>query len=425
MVLRAQQRARPYITQVLTAISQSDAIVLILSKDSFASLQVDKEIIQAYEGNKPFIPLLHGITHADFRAHKPEWGMMLGASTSVAIPAEGVSTLIPRMVEGLTRMGLPPGSSSAITHAAAARPRSDTPPIAPTPPALAPVAPPAHPETSQPSRAPSQPIAVATATSALPRWGAAAAGVLLLLVVGGFVVLRSVPSSSTPAVSPPSAEAPAAAAAGAGAAAAPAPPQERVISQDDFSDPAKSYFAPAGTGATSTNNALHYDRQFQNGQLVYRITESPVNLAGYSGGLPIAEDAFAVEVQARIEGGVPLAYGIPLNFAGSAGGIRFNVNPLRGSCSFFRNVEGQVTGYGCTPGPSMNKDASPNTLRLEVRGDKISALVNGNLVGFGQDDQLAARPVRLYVAAWAPSDKQVVPADNAAVAFSQFRVLAL
>lgn len=95
----------PYITQVLTALGESAAVVVVLSKDALASLQVDKEIIRAYEGNKPFVPLLLGLTHAEFRAHKPEWGMMLGASTSVAVPPEGVATIVPRMVEGLKAMG--------------------------------------------------------------------------------------------------------------------------------------------------------------------------------------------------------------------------------------------------------------------------------------------------------------------------------
>src|SRR5437773_4486092 len=109
----------PYITQVLTAIGESDAVVVVLSKDAFASLQVDKEIIRAYEGAKPFVPLLLGVTHVEFRAHKPDWSMMLGTSTSVAVPPEGVAGIIPRMVAGLKVMGVHPGSEPSLVAATA------------------------------------------------------------------------------------------------------------------------------------------------------------------------------------------------------------------------------------------------------------------------------------------------------------------
>ena len=53
-----------YLTQILDAMGQSRAVVLVLSADAMSSWQVGKEIEYAHEAGMPFIPLLVGISHA-------------------------------------------------------------------------------------------------------------------------------------------------------------------------------------------------------------------------------------------------------------------------------------------------------------------------------------------------------------------------
>src|SRR5262249_5186685 len=108
----------PYVTQVLNAIADAKAVVIVLSRHALASIQVEKEIVQAHESAKSFVPLLLGIKHSEFRAHKRDWAMMLGAATSVEVPADGVVAIIPRIVQGLQAMGVGPGASAAAVQAA-------------------------------------------------------------------------------------------------------------------------------------------------------------------------------------------------------------------------------------------------------------------------------------------------------------------
>jgi hypothetical protein len=96
-----------YLTQILDAIQDSAAIIVIISKDSIGSWQVDKEVIQVHECGKPFIPLLKDITHAEFRHRKPDWAMAMGAATSTPIPPEGVASIMPRIIAGLRWVGVP------------------------------------------------------------------------------------------------------------------------------------------------------------------------------------------------------------------------------------------------------------------------------------------------------------------------------
>ncbi|HLJ67481.1 MAG TPA: TIR domain-containing protein [Chloroflexota bacterium] len=109
-----------YLSQVLDAIEESAAVVVIISRDSLGSWQVDKEIVQVHETGKPFIPLLKDLTHAEFRARNPEWAMAMGAATSTAIPPTGVSSLVPRIVTGLHRVGVNPADNGAVSGRAAA-----------------------------------------------------------------------------------------------------------------------------------------------------------------------------------------------------------------------------------------------------------------------------------------------------------------
>jgi hypothetical protein len=148
-----------YLTQILDAIQESAAIIVIISKDSIGSWQVDKEVIQVHETGKPFIPLLKGITHADFRHRKPDWAMAMGAAASTPIPPEGVGPIMPRIIAGLHWVGVP-----ATGQAAGPAPQG-APPPEPAQPANQPAAP-----GTNPTPAPALPSRMTPPPSAGPAY---------------------------------------------------------------------------------------------------------------------------------------------------------------------------------------------------------------------------------------------------------------
>jgi hypothetical protein len=97
-----------YLIQVSQALKQAQAVVLIISQDALGSLQVTSEVVQAYESRKPFMPVLRGITHDEFQRRQPEWRHAVGPATSISIPPEGVSAILPRIIAGLETLQVQP-----------------------------------------------------------------------------------------------------------------------------------------------------------------------------------------------------------------------------------------------------------------------------------------------------------------------------
>lgn len=97
-----------YLVQTGDAVERSRAVVVLISRDSLSSRQVTIEVVRGHETEKPFIPVLVGITHVEFASRQPEWREAIGAATSVMVPREGVGAVIGRIIEGLHALGLEP-----------------------------------------------------------------------------------------------------------------------------------------------------------------------------------------------------------------------------------------------------------------------------------------------------------------------------
>lgn len=97
-----------YLAQVGTAIDESEAVLVLVSAKSLDSNQMSKEVERAYESGKHFLPVLCGITHAEFQHRQPVWRQAMGSAASAALPAEGASALVPRIVRGLRALGIKP-----------------------------------------------------------------------------------------------------------------------------------------------------------------------------------------------------------------------------------------------------------------------------------------------------------------------------
>lgn len=96
----------PYLEEVGAAIDRCQVVVLLITVRSLASNHVTNEVVRAYESGKSFVPLMRGITHAQFQQRQPIWRQALGAATSVAISPERVHEAVTRVAVGLRRLGL-------------------------------------------------------------------------------------------------------------------------------------------------------------------------------------------------------------------------------------------------------------------------------------------------------------------------------
>jgi hypothetical protein len=97
-----------YLVQTGNAVEDCRALVVLISRHSLGSRQVTVEIVRGHETEKPFIPVLIGITHVDFTNRQPEWREAMGAATSIMVPREGAASIVPRIVQGLEALGVEP-----------------------------------------------------------------------------------------------------------------------------------------------------------------------------------------------------------------------------------------------------------------------------------------------------------------------------
>jgi hypothetical protein len=101
-----------YLLQVVNAIEQASAVILIISPQALGSHQVAREIEAAHELDRPIIPVLQDITHEKYLQRRPEWRLALGAYTSIEVPREGVDAIMHKIVGGLQAFGVEPGEPS-------------------------------------------------------------------------------------------------------------------------------------------------------------------------------------------------------------------------------------------------------------------------------------------------------------------------
>jgi hypothetical protein len=94
-----------YLGSIVDAIESSDALLAVLSVHAFRSHQMERELIYAYEREFAFIPVLLGLTHAEFQAAKREWAFMFGAATSIVVQADNVAASISSIVKGIGTLG--------------------------------------------------------------------------------------------------------------------------------------------------------------------------------------------------------------------------------------------------------------------------------------------------------------------------------
>src|SRR5579871_4309556 len=87
-------------------IAECQAMVLLISPRSVASTQVTREVIRASEENKRILPVLCGLSYAQFQEAAPAWRQALAGIAAIELPAAGLPAILPRLSQALQNMGI-------------------------------------------------------------------------------------------------------------------------------------------------------------------------------------------------------------------------------------------------------------------------------------------------------------------------------
>jgi hypothetical protein len=99
-----------YLVQYGKAIDHAEAFLLLISGHSLASHDVTREIEQAHVrgGERRFLPILVGVSHAEMHRRRPEWQTILGTAAAVELIGKDVRGIVERLVQALQRWNIRP-----------------------------------------------------------------------------------------------------------------------------------------------------------------------------------------------------------------------------------------------------------------------------------------------------------------------------
>jgi len=95
-----------YFEETHKAISDCEAMVILISPRSLPSDQITREIVRAVESSKATFPRLLEVTHDDYAHRRPGWHQAMAAANATRIPPERVATVVPSLVAGLGAKGI-------------------------------------------------------------------------------------------------------------------------------------------------------------------------------------------------------------------------------------------------------------------------------------------------------------------------------
>jgi hypothetical protein len=117
-----------YFEETFKAISDCEAMAIIISPRSLPSDQITREIVRAVEANKATLPLLLDLTHDEYAHRRPGWKQAMAAANATRLRAKEIPGIIPALVAGLNAKGIKPHPGAAVP-AAPSSPQSGSIPI--------------------------------------------------------------------------------------------------------------------------------------------------------------------------------------------------------------------------------------------------------------------------------------------------------
>lgn len=97
-----------FVAQTSAAIEQCDAVALLISDQSISSHEVGREVQEAHHLNRPFLPVLVGLTRQEFQQRQPDWQPMLGAAAAIELSSGNVASAAERLIKTLELWQIPP-----------------------------------------------------------------------------------------------------------------------------------------------------------------------------------------------------------------------------------------------------------------------------------------------------------------------------
>ncbi|QDU99070.1 protein kinase domain-containing protein [Lignipirellula cremea] len=96
------------VAQTSQALRQCDAVVLMISPESMRSADVDREVREAHQQGRHFLPVLLGVTRQEFQQRQPDWQPILGSGAMVDLSAGNAVSVAARLLTTLSHWGIPP-----------------------------------------------------------------------------------------------------------------------------------------------------------------------------------------------------------------------------------------------------------------------------------------------------------------------------
>jgi hypothetical protein len=116
-----------YFEETYKAISDCDAMIVLISPRSLPSDQITREIVRAVESSKATLPLLLEVSHDEYAKRRPGWKQAMAASNATRVSMERIPTIIPALVAGLSAKGI--RASSGLSTTNLRPPSGDLPPV--------------------------------------------------------------------------------------------------------------------------------------------------------------------------------------------------------------------------------------------------------------------------------------------------------
>ncbi len=188
-----------------------------------------------------------------------------------------------------------------------------------------------------------------------------------------------------------------------------------LTTSDDFGDAEKTAF-PRGAGSTPAG--LIFSRDIEGEEYVVRILKGPDRSAGVSSlAPPVALETFAFQAEARSNASIE--YGLTL-FWNSADSLQIRLNPVTKGYEVVHSLEGSLISREGSP--LVKPGDSTNLLRFELRGDKLSVLINDTLAETVQLQSIGRRPVTPGLFLNVPTGRALSAGTK--VVFDNFQVFA-
>ncbi len=108
-----------HVRQTSSAIRAADAVALLISPESLNSPDVGREIQEAYQSGRPFLPILVGLTRQEFCQRQPDWQPMIGPAAMIDVTASTVASATARLLKTLQLWGVTPRPRVATQSPAA------------------------------------------------------------------------------------------------------------------------------------------------------------------------------------------------------------------------------------------------------------------------------------------------------------------